>query len=400
MTETFRWYGPDDPVTLAHIRQCGCEGVMTSLHHIPYGEIWPPDEIAKRKAEVESAGLKWIAVESVPVHEDIKTRTGDFERHIENYKQTLRNLGAASINIVVYNFMPVLDWVRTDMALELEDGSKCLSFDPVKFAAFEVFLLKREGAEEDYTSEQFDEARTFFNGLSVEERAAFEKSIIDVFPGCRLGLSMDDVRERLAAFDDIDADRLKEHLRLFLDEVAPVAEEAGVRLAIHPDDPPFPILGLPRIVSSEQDLEDLLSMHNSPSNGICFCTGSLSPRADNDLPGMIERFGSRIHALHLRSTQRCADGSFYEANHLEGSMDMYAVLKAAIEEMKHRKDEGRADWRMVLRPDHGHVMLDDLDKPAGDNPGYTCIGRMRGLSEIRGLQLGIVRSLFPDEEPN
>jgi len=394
MMETFRWYGPDDPVSLRYIKQCGCEGVMTSLHHIPYGEVWPRDEIKKRKLEVEAAGLKWESVESLPVHEDIKTRTNRFERFVENYKISLKNLGAESIETVIYNFMPVLDWVRTDMSHELEDGSRCLHFDPVRFAAFEIHLLKREGAEENYSSEQLKKAEEFFESMSDKERSCFEKTIIDVFPGCRLNLSIEDVREMLSRYSNIDRYRLKDHMKLFLKEVVPAAEEAGVRMAVHPDDPPYPILGLPRIVSCEEDIKDIVSFHDSPSNGVCFCTGSLSPRADNDLVEMIKRFGHRINALHLRNTKRLEDGCFYESNHLNGSVDMYGVIKAALNEMKKRKEAGRKDWKIAFRPDHGRVMLDDLNKPESFNPGYTCIGRMQGLAEIRGLQLGIARSCF------
>ena len=386
MKSALRWFGPEDPVTLRDIRQCGCEGVYTSLHHIPYGEVWPRAEIAARKAALAEYGLAWTAVESVPVSEAIKTRTGDFARHIENYQQTLRNLAAEGIDLVIYNFMPVLDWVRTDMAYRLPDGSASLQYDPVRFAAFEIHMLKRPGAEAAYTPEQLEQAEQFFQTLEPEAVEAFEKMIIDVFPGVSMELSMQDVRDRLATYDEIDHARLQEHLRLFLQEVIPVCEETGVRMAIHPDDPPFPILGLPRIVSCEQDVRELLAMVESPANGLCFCTGSYSARADNDLPGMIDHHGDRIHVLHLRSTQRNADGSFHEANHLAGSVDMFAVVKAVLLEMKKRQVANRADWQLAFRPDHGLVMLDDLAKPPLKTPGYTCIGRLRGLSEIRGLQ--------------
>ncbi len=388
-----RWYGPNDPVSLQYIRQAGATGIYTSLHQIPYGDVWPRDAIRERKRMVEDAGLNWIAVESLPVHEDIKTRTGDYLRYIENYRQTLENLGAEGMDLVIYNFMPVLDWVRTDMAYRLDDGSECLYFDPVQFAAFEIYLLKREGAEKDYSEEQLSAAEDFFNSLNDEERKQFELTLIDVFPGCKMGLSIDDVRTMLAAYKEIDRQQLKEHFRLFLEAVIPTAEAAGIRMAVHPDDPPYAIMGLPRIVSCEKDLDDLLNMVDSPSNGLCFCTGSFSPRADNDLPYMIKRFGSRIHCAHLRSTQRNDDGSFYEAAHLEGSIDMYAIVRALLEEMHQRRSAGRRDWRLPFRPDHGHTMLDDLEKPTPDNPGYSAIGRLRGLAEIRGLQLGVSRTL-------
>lgn len=393
MEESMRWYGPDDSVSLQFIRQAGAKGIYTSLHQIPYGEVWPLEPIRERKKLVEDAGLRWVAVESVPVHEDIKTRSGDYLRYIENYQQTLKNLGAEGVDLVIYNFMPVLDWVRTDLAYKLEDGSECLYFDPVQFAAFEIYLLRREGAEEDYTESQLSAANVFIDGLSETEKKEFERSLIDVFPGCKMGLSIEDVRTMLGAYRDIDREQLKENLQLFLSAVIPVAETAGVRMAVHPDDPPYPIMGLPRIVSCEEDVKDLLAMVDSPANGLCFCTGSYSPRPDNDLPGMIERYGQRIHCAHLRSTQRNPDGSFYEAEHLGGSVDMYQVVRALIEEMRKRKEAGREDWQLPFRPDHGHTMLDDLEKPTPANPGYSAIGRLRGLAEIRGLQFGLVRSL-------
>jgi mannonate dehydratase len=393
MLESMRWYGPSDSVSLQYIRQSGATGVYTSLHQIPYGEVWSREAIRERKQLIEEAGLSWIAVESVPVHEDIKTRTGDYQRYIENYKQTLKNLGAEGLELVIYNFMPVLDWVRTDMAYRLEDGSECLYFDPIQFAAFEIYLLKRKGAENSYTQEQLSAAKVFFDSLNDEERKKFEKTLIDVFPGCKMGLSIEDVRAMLAAYSNIDRKKLKEHFRLFLQAVIPVAEASGIRMAVHPDDPPFAIMGLPRIVSCEEDIEDLLDMVESPSNGLCFCTGSFSPRADNDLPYMIKRFGPRIHCAHLRSTQRNDDGSFYEASHLEGSVDMYLVVRALLEEMHQRRSAGRADWKLPFRPDHGHTMLDDLEKDTPDNPGYSAIGRLRGLAELRGLQLRLARTL-------
>jgi mannonate dehydratase len=328
MEESMRWYGPDDPVSLQYIRQAGATGVYTSLHHIPYGEDWPAESIRERKKLVVDAGLRWVAAESVPVHEDIKTRSGDYLEHIENYKQTLRRLGAEGIDLVIYNFMPVLDWVRTDLAYKLEDGSECLYFDPVQFAAFEIYLLRRKGAEKDYTKEQLSAAKVFFDGLSEAGRKNFERSLIDVFPGLKMGLSIEDVRNMLGAYSDIDRKQLKENYKLFLAAVIPVAEAEGVRMAVHPDDPPFSILGLPRIVSCDEDVKDLLAMVDSPANGLCFCTGSFSPRADNDLPEMIRRYGSRIHCAHLRSTHRNPDGSFYEADHLGGSVDMYQVVRA------------------------------------------------------------------------
>ena len=392
MEESFRWYGPDDPVTLDFIKQAGATSVITSLHQIPYGEAWPLEAIRERIGILEEKGLTWAAVESVPVHEDIKTRTGNFQEYIANYKVSLENLGKAGVEVVIYNFMPVLDWVRTDLAHKLEDGSECLHFDPVRFAAFDMFLLKREGAERDYSPEQRDRAKAFFDSLSQEERKSFERDLIDVFPGTKMGLTIEDVRAMLAKYDDIDRETLKEHYRLFLKEVIPAAARAGVRMAVHPDDPPWNIMGLPRIVSCAEDVRDLLNMVDNRANGLCFCTGSYSASLDNDLPEMIRQFGDRIHVAHLRSTQKNEDGSFFEANHLEGSVNMYEVVKALLEEMAFRKKAGRTDWKLAFRPDHGHTMLDDLAKPPADNPGYTAIGRLRGLAEIRGVEYGILGS--------
>lgn len=393
LKETLRWFGPDDPVSPADLRQCGCAGVMTALHHIPYGEPWPREQIAARKAELEKYGLEWVVAESVPVSEAIKTRTGDFARHLENYKTTLRNLAHEGIGVTVYNFMPVLDWIRTDMAHSLDDGSECLHFDPIRFAAFEIHILGRSGAEKDYCPELLEKAEAFYRGLSESEAAAFETSIINVFPGVDLGLSINDIRALLKPYREIDREQLKEHLKLFLDDVIPVCEETGICLAIHPDDPPFALLGLPRIACNEPDLQAILQMNDSPANGICFCTGSLSPCEENDLAGMVMRMGNRINAFHLRSIQRNADGSFHESGHLNGSTDLFPVVKAALAEMHRRQTNGRPDWQIPFRPDHGRRMLDDLKKPPLKTPGYDCIGRLQGLAELRGLQAGIAGML-------
>ena len=394
MDESFRWFGPNDTVTLADIRQTGATGVYTSLHQIPYGEVWSREAIRERKEMLEQNNLRWDAVESLPVSEEIKTRSGAYMEHIENYKESLRNLGAEGVRVVIYNFMPVLDWVRTDLNYRLNDGTECLRFDMIRFAAFELFSLQREGAEKDYTPEQIRSAREFYDSLSTQEKKDFELRIIDVFPGCKLGLSIEDMREMLAKYDTITRDVLKANYKAFLEAVIPVAEEVGCVMAVHPDDPPYSILGLSRIVSCEEDVKDLLAMVDSPANGLCFCTGSYSPRADNDLVGMIQRYGSRIHAVHLRSTQRDSDGSFYEARHLEGSVDMHGVVKALLEEEVRRINAGEEYCRFSFRPDHGVDMLDDQQKPPIDNPGYTCIGRMKGLSEIRGLEHGIIKCCF------
>lgn len=389
LVEGFRWFGPNDPVPLSYIRQAGASTVFTSLHQIPYGELWPRELIRERKAALEAAGLRWSAVESVPVHENIKTGRGDLKQLFNNYTQTLRHLAAEGVNLVVYNFMPVLDWVRTEMRSVLPDGSECLHFDPVRFAAFEIHALGRPGAEADYTPEQLGRARMWWDGLSNAERTAFVQSIIDVFPGVKLTLALGDIRAMLARYEGLGKSDLHTNLARFLQAVVPVAEEVRVRLAIHPDDPPFSVLGLPRIVSTANDIEAIFQMANSPANGLCFCTGSLGARADNDLTAMVRQFAPRIHSAHLRSTQRLPDGSFYEADHLAGSIDMPAVVRALLDEGDRRRAAGRNDWQLPFRPDHGHTMMDDLAKPMGITPGYSCIGRMRGLAELRGLMLGL-----------
>ncbi len=387
--EGFRWYGPGDPVPLAHIRQTGAASVFTSLHQIPYGEAWPREAIRERKEALAAAGLRWSAVESVPVHEEIKTGRGDLPRLFRNYAESLRHLAAEEIGVVIYNFMPVLDWVRSDMRYVLPDGSECLRFDPVRFAAFEIEALRRPGAEADYTPAQVEQAAAWWRSLNEAERETYVASIIDVFPGCKLGLTLDDIRAMLAKYQDIDRDALRKNHARFLEAVVPVAEEVGIRLAVHPDDPPYPILGLPRIVSTADDVAAFLRAVESPANGLCFCTGSFSARPDNDLPAMFARFADRVHAVHLRSTQRLPDGSFFEADHLAGSVDMPAVVRALLDEQDRRRAAGRADWRLPFRPDHGHTMMDDLAKAETLIPGYACIGRMRGLAELRGLMLGL-----------
>jgi mannonate dehydratase len=398
LEQGFRWFGPPDPVPLAYIRQAGATAVFTALHEIPYGELWPREAIRERKQTVEAAGLRWTAVESVPVHEDIKTGRGDLKRLFDNYRQTLRHLAAEGLRVVIYNFMPVLDWVRTEMRSILPDGSECLHFDPVRFAAFEIHALQRPGAEADYTAEQRESAARWWHGLDDDARRAFVQTIIDVFPGVKWGLSLDQVRAMLARYQDIGQRELSANLARFLDAIIPTAEELDIRMAIHPDDPPFSVLGLPRIVSTAAHVDAIFAMADSPANGLCFCTGSFSARPDNDLPAMARRFGPRIHAAHLRSTQRLPDGSFYEADHLAGSVDMPAVVAALLQEQDRRVSAGRPDAQISFRPDHGHTMMDDLQKPLGITPGYSCIGRMRGLAELRGLMLGL-RYLPPSPRP-
>lgn len=389
LAEGFRWYGPADPVPLAHIRQTGASCVFTSLHEIPYGELWPREAIRARREIIEAVGLRWAAVESVPVHEDIKTGSGDLGRLFESYAQTLRNLAAEGITTVIYNFMPVLDWVRTDLRMVLPDGSECLRFDPVQFSAFEIHALRRPGAEAGYTGDQLERGEAWWRSLSQQARDAFVANIIDVFPGVKWGLTLDDIRAMLARYDGIDDERLRANFARFLEAVTPAAEEAGVRLAVHPDDPPFSVLGLPRIVSTAEDVRAILAMADSPANGLCFCTGSFSARPDNDLPAMCKAFASRINAVHLRSTQRLPDGSFYEEDHLAGSVDMPAIVRELLDEQDRRRVGGRADWQLAFRPDHGHTMMDDLSKADGITPGYSALGRMRGLAELRGLMLGL-----------
>ena len=384
MEQTWRWYGPDDPVSLQDVKQAGATGIVTALHHIPHGEIWTIEEINKRKAEVEKEGLKWSVVESITVHESIKTRTGNYKEYIEKYKTSVRNVAACNIPVITYNFMPVNDWTRTTLSYKMPDGSLALYFNWVDLAVFDIYILKRKNAEASYPQNIASQAEERYKNYSKQQLEALADVVMAGIPGEKKG-STKEMLQKLELYTDIDADSLRDNLCYFQKEISEAAEEGGVKLAIHPDDPPFPILGLPRVVSKASDFSYFLNKVDNSVNGVCFCTGSLGASADNNLPQMVKDIGEKIHFLHLRNVAKDEEGNFYEADHLGGDNDMVAIVKEVLLlQQKYNKS-------LPFRPDHGHQMLDDLKKKT--NPGYSAIGRLRGLAEIRGLELGLLETL-------
>ncbi|WP_368900150.1 mannonate dehydratase [Mixta calida] len=394
MEHTWRWYGPNDPVSLDDARQAGATGIVTALHHIPNGEIWTKEEIQTRQAQLAEKGLYWSVVESVPVHEAIKTQRGDWQRYIANYQQSLRNLAACGIDTVCYNFMPVLDWTRTDLGWQLPNGVRALRFDAVAFAVFELHILQRPGARDAYSDEEQRQAADYYAAMTPEAIATLTRNIIAGLPGAEEGYTLEQFQAQLSQYDGIDKAQLREHMAAFLRAIVPVAEEVGIMLAVHPDDPPRPILGLPRIISTQEDMQWLTETVDSIHNGFTFCTGSYGVRADNDLVRMAKTYAERIHFVHLRSTRREENpASFHEAEHLGGDVDMVGVINVILEEEQRRRRAGQ-QRAIPMRPDHGHQMLDDLHKQT--NPGYSGIGRLKGLAELRGVEVALKQCFFAD----